>query len=155
MNLYEIDDAILECVDTETGDIIDVERLEALELERDTKISNIACWIKDLNAEAEAIKAEKQALDKRQKVSENKAESLKRYLQGYLGGAKYKDGRCAISYRNSESVEFDENLDVSTLPSDLVKVKVEPSKTLIKQAIKDGRTVEGCHIVSKENIQIR
>jgi V/A-type H+-transporting ATPase subunit E len=70
MNLFEIDDAILACVDLETGDIIDVEKLEALELERDTKISNIACWIKNLKAEAEAIisAANKEAEDLKTKV---------------------------------------------------------------------------------------
>jgi hypothetical protein len=116
MNLYQIEDAILGCVDQETGDIVDIEKLEALEMERDTKISNIACWIKDLKAEAEAIKAEKQNLDKRLKADTNKAEQLKTYLDGYLNGAKFKDARCAISYRKSISTEIAEDLDLNTLP---------------------------------------
>jgi hypothetical protein len=35
MKLYEIDNAIMDCVDMETGEIIDVERLSALQMERD------------------------------------------------------------------------------------------------------------------------
>ena len=155
MNLYEIEDAILECVDTETGDIVDIERLEALELERDTKISNIACWIKDLKAEAEAIKTEKQALDKRQRVAENKAEQLKNYLQGYLNGAKFKDSRCSISYRSSKSTVIDEDIDLDILPEQLKIVKVEPNKKAIKEALECGLDIEGCHLVEKSNIQIR
>ena len=47
MTLYEIDNAILECIDLETGEIIDTDKLDALQLERETKIENVALWIKD------------------------------------------------------------------------------------------------------------
>ena len=57
--LYEIDKAILECVDAETGEIIDDKALEELELARDNKIENIACWIKNLKADAESYKKER------------------------------------------------------------------------------------------------
>jgi hypothetical protein len=43
MNLYQINEAILECIDTENGDILDVEKWEALEIEHDANISNLAC----------------------------------------------------------------------------------------------------------------
>ena len=88
MKLYEIDEAILNCIDTETGEIIDADQLDKLQMERDTKLENVACWIKDLKAEAEAIKTEKQILANRQKVAENKAESLKKYLAYALDGKK-------------------------------------------------------------------
>ena len=58
MNLYEIENEILKCVDEETGEIFDVEKFEALELARDVKIENICLWIKNLKAEAEALKLE-------------------------------------------------------------------------------------------------
>ena len=63
MKLYEIDNAILDCIDLETGEVIDTERLDAPNMERDAKIENVACWIKDLRAENEAIKSEKQKLE--------------------------------------------------------------------------------------------
>jgi len=155
MNLYQIEDAILGCVDQETGDIVDIEKLEALEMERDTKISNIACWIKDLKAEAEAIKAEKQNLDKRLKADTNKAEQLKTYLDGYLNGAKFKDARCAISYRKSISTEIAEDLDLNTLPDGCKTIKVEANKTAIKEALQNGEVINGCKLVEKSNIQIK
>ena len=65
MKLYEIDNAILDCIDLETGEVIDTERLDALNMERDAKVENVACWIKDLMAEANAIKVEKLALAQR------------------------------------------------------------------------------------------
>lgn len=155
MNLYEINEAILECVDTETGDIIDIDRLEALELERDTKISNIGCWIKDLKAEAEAIKTEKQNLEKRQKAAESKAEQLKNYLFGFLNGAKFKDSRISISYRKSTATILDDNLDVDSLPDEYKSIKVTPSLTAIKEALQNGIELKGCHLIERENIQIR
>ena len=33
-NLYDINSEILSCIDAETGEIIDVERLQALQMER-------------------------------------------------------------------------------------------------------------------------
>ena len=151
MTIYEIDQAIMECVDLETGEIIDTEQLDKLQMERDTKLENVACWIKELKAEAEAIKAEKQILANRQKVAENKAESLKKYLAYALDGHKFSTAKCAVSFRNTESVEITpEGLEALTKEHDeLLTYKApEPNKTAIKNAIKnDGLNVAGVQLV--------
>ena len=150
MKLYEIDEAILNCIDMETGEIIDADQLDKLQMERDTKLENVACWIKDLKAEAEAIKTEKQILANRQKVAENKAESLKKYLAYALGGKKFSTAKCAVSFRNTESVEVtEEGLEALMKEHDeLLTYKApEPNKTAIKQAIKDGLNVAGVQLV--------
>lgn len=150
MKLYEIDEAILNCIDTETGEVIDTEALEALQMERDAKIENVACWFKDLKAEAEAIKNEKMALAARQKVAENKAEILKKWLAYALDGQKFKTAKCAVSFRSTESVEVtDEGLEILMNSHDelLTYRKPEPNKTAIKQAIKDGLNVSGVQLV--------
>ena len=151
MTIYEINQAIMECVDLETGEIIDTEQLDKLQMERDTKLENVACWIKELKAEAEAIKAEKQILAKRQKVAENKAESLKKYLAYTLDGKKFSTAKCAVSFRTTESVEVTaeglENL-MRDGKDDLLTYKTpEPNNAAIKQAIKDGLSVEGVQLV--------
>ena len=46
--LYEIDNEILECVDEETGEILDEEKLNALEMEREKK-SNDETYAKVLS----------------------------------------------------------------------------------------------------------
>lgn len=155
MNLYEIDDAILDCIDRENGDVLDVEKLEALEIERDAKISNLACWIKDLKSDAAAIKAEKDNLDKRMKAKENLADRLSNYLQNYLNGAKFEDSRCAISYRKSISTEIADDLDLNTLPDECKKITVTANKTAIKEALQNGAVIDGCALVEKNNIQIK
>lgn len=169
MTIFELDDSIGsilnkidELVDMETGEITDVDAFEVLKSEldsleevRDKKISNVACWYKQLIADAEAIKAEKQNLEKRQKYCENKAESLKKYLAYALNGESFKDSRVSISYRKSEGIHFDDNFDIQTLPKQYLKVTLDAKKTEIKNAIKNGNTFEGISLVSKSNIQIK
>ena len=159
MTIYEIDNAILDCIDMETGEIIDIDKLNELELERETKIEGVACWIKDLKAEAEALKNEKQALAERQRVAENKAESLKNWLAYVLNGEKFKTAKCSISYRNSESVEVtEEGLEALMRDhEDLLTYKApEPNKKAIKEAIKnDGLTVAGVQLLQKTSTIIK
>lgn len=158
MKLYEINNAILECIDFETGEIIDVDKLNELQLEKETKVENVALWIKDLKAEAEAIKAEKLALAERQKVAENKAESLKRWLAYALQGEKFKTPKCAISFRKTEAVEVtDEGLqNLMKKHDELLTYKApEPNKTAIKQAIKDGLNVQGVQLVQNVSTIIK
>ena len=159
MTIYEIDNEIMNCVDMETGEVIDTDKLNDLQMERDAKIENVACWIKELKAEAEAIKNEKQALADRQRVAENKAESLKNWLAYALNGEKFKTAKCSISYRNSESVEVtEEGLEALMREhEDLLTYKTpEPNKKAIKDAIKnDGLTVTGVQLVQKTSTIIK
>ena len=62
-----IDSAIMDCVDEETGEIIDLEKLEALNIERDKKVEGIALAVKNYAAEAKAIKEEEEKLAKRRR----------------------------------------------------------------------------------------
>lgn len=153
MNLFEIDAAILDCVDVETGEVFDVDRFEELELTREAKIENICLWIKNLKAEAEALKAEKDAFAQRQKAAENKMESLKRYISGYLDGTAFESAKVKVSFRKSESLEIS---DVYRIPEDFLKYQ-EPyvDKAALKKAIKDGAAIEGAEIVENYNIQIK
>ena len=153
MNLYEIDAAILECVDVETGEIFDVDKFEELSLTRDAKVENVCLWIKNLKAEAEALKAEKDAFAQRQKAAENKMESLKRYISGYLEGAKFETARVKVSFRKSESLEISEDANI---PEEFLKYKEpEVDKVGLKKALKDGMQFDGVSLVQNQNIQIR
>ena len=158
MTIYEINEQILNCIDLETGEIIDIDRLNDLQLERDTKIENVACWIKELKAEAEAIKAEKLALAERQKVAENKAESLKKWLAFALNGEKFKTAKCSVSFRKTESVEVtEEGLEALMKEHDeLLTYKApEPNKKAIKDALKDGLSVQGARLECNTSVIIK
>lgn len=152
-SLYEIDAQIMECVDFETGEIIDEEKLEALQLEFEQKVEGIALWIKNLLAEAKMVKEEKDALATREKSCENKANSLKRYLETALGGEKFKTPKVSISYRKSESVQVD---DMDKLDDDYLKYAAPTvDKTKVKQALKQGIKLDGVQLVENNNIQIK
>lgn len=151
--LYEIDEEILNCVDMETGEIIDVEKLGQLQLARDDKVEGIALWIKNLLSDADAIKSEEEKLAQRRKANENKAKNLKEYLSKFLNGQKFRTPKVSISYRKSESVEV---TDISKLDDDYLKF-AEPTvdKTKVKKALKAGTVLQGVSLVENQNIQIR
>lgn len=155
MNLYEINNAILDCVDEETGEILDVERLAELQIERETKLENVALWIKNLNADINAYKAEKDAFTERENKAKAKVESLKNYLAGALNGNPMNTSKVAVTFRKSEAVQID---DESLIPQEFTRSKtvVEPDKTAIKNAIKNTNAViPGASIVVNQNIQIK
>lgn len=152
-NLYEINEQILNCVDMETGEIIDMDKLQKLQLAFDEKVEGIACWIKNLISDAEAIKVEKNILAEREKACKNKAESLKNYLHSALAGQKFKTAKVSIYYRKSKSVEV---ADVAKIPEEYLKYsEPEVRKTDIKKAIEAGEVFEGVELVEKQNIQIK
>lgn len=153
MNIYEIDSQILSCIDEETGEILDVERLEKLIQDKNNKIESVACWYKNTVAEAEAIKAEISNLKARKERDEKLAENLKRYISDVLDGEKFRTPKVSVSYRKSSSVEVD---DVYRLPDEFLTYKApEPKKSLLKSAIDNGQKFEGVRIVEKMNIQIK
>lgn len=152
-SLYQIDAAILACVDLETGEIIDAEQLQALQMEREHKIENVALWYKNLLSDAAQYAAEEAAFKEKKKRAQAQAERAKAYLLDALQGDKYKSTRVSISYTTSSRVIVDDVLD---LPPRFVKfADPEPKKTEIAAAIKNGEQVNGAHIERSQSIVIK
>lgn len=162
MTIYEIDNAIIDAyekaVDPETGEVIDEDlfsSIEQLQMDREQKCENVACWIKDLQGDAEKIKAEAKNLAARAKAAENKAERLKAYLEWALDGQKLKTPRCSISYRISKAVEIDSEA-LAFMPERFLRFKdPEPDKKAIGDAIKAGEQIAGCKLVDKVSMIIK
>lgn len=153
MKLYEIDEAILGCIDQETGEIVDPEKLNALQIERDAKLEGVALWIKDLTAEAAALKAEKQAFADRQKTAENKVESLKKWLADALAGEKFSTTKVTVSFRKTKSVQV---ADIFALDESFLKyADPTPDKTAIKKAIEAGQDVKGAQLVEGLSLSVK
>ena len=133
-----------------------MEKLDSLMVDREQKIENIALWIKNLKADAEALKEEKNAFAERQKAAENKAESLKQYLTRYLNGETYKSPKVAVSFRRSEAVQINDIAAIEAFDDKYIKYS-EPTadKTAIKAAIKAGINVPGAELIQSSNIQIK
>lgn len=161
-SLYEINRDIENfefVIDEETGEVLNADELDALQMERDTKIENIALYIKNLNALAADIKAEKDNLDNRMKAIERKAEGLKRYLKKSLNGYKFETARCKVSYRKSKQVvlagEFDEWAKENAPELLTVKTTYTPSKTAIKEAMLEGKSVKYAALVENTNLILK
>lgn len=148
----EIEDFEFE-IDEETGEILNANDLDNLELEKNEKIEQLCLWIKNLKSDAAAYKAEKDSFAKKQKAAENKAESIKNYIAYILAGENFKTDRVTVSYRRSEQVECP---DMSLVDDDYLRFKEpELDKTKIKKALKDGIKVGGCMLVERQNMQIK
>lgn len=155
MTIYEIDKAILDCQDSETGEITDFAKLDALQMAREAKIENIACWIKDLQADAKALKEEEQNLADRRRAAEHKAESLKNYLTFVLNGEKFKSPRAQVSFRRSQQVYIEDETKFTESHPEYVKVKKEIDRAGVKSALKEGEQIEGACLEEHQNIQIK
>jgi hypothetical protein len=151
-SLYEIDQDIQACVDEETGEV-DIERFDTLNMERNDKLENLALWVKDLKAEADAIRAEEKALANRRQAKERKSESIKAYLEKELAGQKFETSRVLCSFRKSQKVEIT-NLD--KIPDDYLRYSAPtPDKVAITAAIKDGISIEGAELVDSISMTIK
>lgn len=159
--LYEIDQAMLDCIDLETGEIIDAERLDELQMQREEKIEKVALWVKNLESDAAAYKAEKDSFAEKERVAKNKIEGLKKYLAYATEGAKFQTTKVTISFRRSEQVEVQDEVAFIEYAQrvnrdDLLSFKAPTiNKTAIKQALKEGQELLGATIVERQNIQIK
>lgn len=156
-NLYDIDTKIMECmancIDPDTGEITNSEQLEALQMERQTKLENVALYIKNLKADAAMYKAEKQAFAERQAAAEKRAESLSEWLRKALDGQKFKTEKTEVNFRKTQKVEI---LDIWDLNEDLLKYSdPTPDKAAIKRAIKAGEEVKGAKLVDDISMTIK
>ena len=160
--LYEIDQDILACVDFDTGEIIDGEALTALQMERDIKLENVALWIKDLTAEADAVKKEADKLTARKKSLDNKITDLKAWLLTALDGGKLKTPRCQVYPTRSQRVTFEDEGKVI----DFLRTLEEPERFLrfkdpelrkdeIKKALKDDYHIPGVSLEETESVVIK
>ena len=167
MKLYEIADEYKQFIEAvEAGDIPEdaiADTLESITSLLEDKADNIACLIKNITAEAEAIKAEEKNLSDRRKSKERQIDRLKSYLAYKLinsGCGKLETARNKITFRKSESVKIEDETAfiewAKANNADLLSFK-EPTinKTAIKDALKVGEEITGVEIEEKQNIQIK
>jgi len=160
--IYEIDQDILDCVDMETGEILDTERLNTLQMERDKKLEGVALWVKDLSAEAAAVKEEADKLTARKRALDNKITAIKSWLLIALDGEKLKTPRCNVYQTHSQRVSVaDEEKLISFLktleePERFLKFR-EPElrKDEIKKALKEDFEIPGAALETTESVVIK
>lgn len=169
MTLYDIDAQIAALenateddmiIDEETGELGSVvQALDALRMAREEKLENVACWVKNLIAEADAIREEENRLIKRRKSAETKAARLKAWLLAALTREdgttdKLKTGRVMVSVkRNPPSTVVNDLLLPSTYK--VAKITYQPNKELIKRELLSGGEVPGAYLEYGRSVIIK
>ena len=174
MNLYDINQALIDTiemgVDVETGEILEGQNLDdkinQLSMVLDEKMENIACYVKNLTSDIEALKTEEDNLKKRRKSKENQIKYLKRYLSNFMqlnDIPKFETSKCKVSFRKSVSTEV---IDQDKIPKSLIKTKTEKTvdklglKQFLQNNTKDMSKEEqikeyGAYLSENKNIEIK
>ena len=145
--------------DPEVDPITLMDTLDAVEGELDEKAENYGRIIRNLEAEAKALKEEADRLSRRKRTIDNNIDSLKKRLQLSME----LTGKDAIDtplfkfriQKNAPSVVVDLD-DLQDMPMEYLTYH-EPTvnKAAIKDALKAGEVIEGCRLVEKQSIQIK
>ena len=134
--------------------------LEAMSGDLTTKAVDVAKFIKNLDATAEAIKQAEKEMAERRKTIEKKAESIRNYLLVNMQSCDMTKIECpyfALTIKkNPPSVVID---DVNEIPSHLFTFPEppppSPDKKEIAKLLKDGIDVPGAHLEQNERIEIK
>jgi len=164
LSLYELSGNYLHALDALTDPEADIplevvtDTLEGIEGELQEKAVNVAKFMKNMEATAEAIKEAEGQMARRRKAIENRVKWLKDYLKSNMeacGISKIESPwfRLAIQ-KNPAAVNI---VDEDTLPDEfkeeIVTVKID--KTGIKNALKAGGDVPGAMLVQGTRLVVR
>ena len=157
-SLYELTGAALELEEMLRNEEIDektyVDTIENLEI--DKKVENICYIIRNLQAEAEMFKAEKEKLNAKQKTAENGVNRLKDSLLNYLpvtNQSKVKANLFNVSVGKSESVNV---IDLDKIPKEYRNPQADKvDVAAIKKILKSGEEIPGTELSENQHIRIR
>lgn len=138
--------------------------LESIEGEFDLKAESVACFIKELIADINALEKQEKMFKQRREAKENTIKRLKDYLKQEMtaiGSKKIEGINAIISIRNNtESVQIDDEKAFVNWAKgnncDLLKFKEpEISKTKIKDALKAGSKIPYCSLTRTQSLIIK
>lgn len=162
MKLYEINQeiekALAECIDPETGEIKDLSKIEDLELKKADKVKSIALYILNLEADEREIDIQLKKFLSLKKSVKGQIDRLKAYLQLNTNGEDFKFPEVKVTYRKSVETVITDKEEFERYckrHKDLCKVKLEPNKEAVRAAIESGVKVKGAELVEKKNIQVK
>lgn len=164
MTLFELSAQYLQFMELiENGEIpaeAIADTFEALDGEIEIKIDNTACVIKQLLAEAVAIKEQETALRERRTQKEKAAENLKALLTDNMqriGKNKLDTARNLVSFRKSTSVKIEDEAGFMKAFPQFCNVKTEVSinKKELTDRLKAGEEINGASLEVKQNLQLK
>ena len=119
-----------------------------------TKLKSLCGFIRYLEHGIEACKAEKERINRMQKVAENRLVRIKQYVAPFVKSqGRINLDTVTLSVRKSISVELEAGFK-NPYFCKVVKELV-PDKKAIKEALKDEEVIEGARLVTKFNLQMK
>lgn len=166
LRLYEIAAeyrSLLEIATDPESDDLDMESFEsaiaALEGDFSAKAVNIACLIREWEAESAAIGQVIATQIQRCKSLDNKARQMRQYLMTQMEVSSLpaiSDARVAVKLRrNPTSVHIETPDAIPALYCRVIPARSEPDKTAIKEAIKAGEDVPGAFLIQTSRLDIK
>jgi hypothetical protein len=164
MKLYEITEQYLQLLEVASDPEVDpqviADTMEAVEGDFEDKADGYAKVIAQLSADSDALKKEIDRLQARKKALEGSVKRIKENLQAAMIACDKKKFKTTLFsfgiQKNPASVVMD-TTDVFSIPAEfLVMRDPEIDKAAIKEALKDGRELEGiAHLEQGESLRIR
>ena len=154
-------EALLNEVDVETGEFLNSEDdikeyVINLRLSKEQKLNNIQDLKIEFEAKIEAVKSKIEYLNNRKKSFERNINNLTNLQLMLLNNQKLETNEYSFNFRKSESVPINDILfDIKDERFNRTTIKVDPDKTAIKKALKDGISVDGASIETKMNLQVK
>lgn len=134
--------------------------LEGLTGELEVKATNVAMFVRNLEASAEAIKAAEAQMAARRKAIENRAERVREYLKAQMertGIREIASPYFKLAIRNNPAAVV---IDAaSQIPAEFMRQPEppppSPDKKAIAAAIKAGKEISGAHLEQSTRLEIK
>ena len=158
MNLFEMTVAANELYDLLTSGEIDeqafADTLQAMGTEE--KLESYCKVIRQLEADSEILKSEKERIEKKKKTVENSILRMKKAVTDFMkaqGTQKASAGTFTVALSTSKAVNI---LDENKIPARfLVEQAPKIDKSAIRAELMTGAEIEGCELQINEGVRIK
>ncbi len=164
MTLYELTTEYMELLamleDPDVDEDLIADTLEGIDGELEVKADGYARVMRQMDADAKAIKAEEERLANRRKSLENRAANLKSRLQQMMeitSKVKFKTELFSFGIqKNPAAVVIDEQY-IENIPEEyLIRQDPKIDRAKLKEDLKAGKDLDGiAHLEQTESLRIR
>lgn len=158
ITLYEMTSAANYLYDLLTNDEIDEQTfkdtLEGMGVEE--KLESYCKVIRQLEADAEMLKAEKERIEKKKKTVDNSIDRMKKAVMEFMkasGSTKSTAGTFTVALSTSKATRI---IDESIIPKKyFIKQEPQLDRKTILDLLKSGAKIKGCELQINEGVRIK
>lgn len=157
--LYELEGVYAQLQSMDLDDETFQDTLDSIDFQADleSNIEYFAKMLKNVQADAEMFKTEKQNFAEKEKQAKAKIDKYKETIQKAMtlsNKKKVDAGVFKVSLRKSKKVEV---LDETKIPLEYMTEKIEykPNKAEIAKLLKAGQEITGVELLETESLQVK